>query len=147
MKTSPIRPVLAGLGLAAALASMSLLAGPASATGTMIDGKSKLICSVNNVTACPDSGRCLQGSARAFDMPQFIAVDFADKEVRTARDSGDKAVSPIKNQEHSRNQILLQGVENGHGWTMAIDTTDGSMTTSATGEDVSYILFGACIAP
>jgi len=67
--------------------------------------------------------------------------------VRTTKDSGDKAVSPIKNQENSRNQILLQGVENGHGWTMAIDTTSGHMTTSVTGEDVSYILFGACIAP
>ena len=41
---------------------------------------------------------------------------------------------------------MLQGVENGHGWTMAIDTRHGRMTTSATGEDVSYLMFGACIA-
>ena len=147
MKTLPIRPALAGFGLAAAVASMPLLADPAESTGPVIDGKSTLICSVNNVTACPDSGRCLQGQAAAFDMPEFIAVDFVGKEVRTTKGSGDKAVSVIKNQESSRNQILLQGVENGHGWTMAIDTTHGRMTTSTTGEDVSYILFGACIAP
>jgi len=147
MKTSAIHSFLTGLGLAAALASMPVLADSVKPTGPLIDGKSALICAVNNVTACPDSGRCLQGQARAFDMPEFIAVDFAGKEVRTTKGSGDKAVSPIKNQEMSRNQILLQGVENGHGWTMAIDTVHGRMTTSATGEDVSYILFGACIAP
>ena len=148
MKPPAIHSLLAGFGLAAALASTPRLAATgAGATATVIDGKSALICSVNNVTACPDSGRCLQGQASAFDLPEFIAVDFAGKEVRTTKDSGDKAVSPIKNQENSRNQILLQGVENGHGWTMAIDTTHGRMTTSTTGEDVSYILFGACIAP
>jgi len=147
VKTPAIHSLLAGIGLAAVMASTPLLAAPATPAANAIDGKSALICSVNNVTACPDSGRCLQGQADAFDLPQFIAVDFADKEVRTTKDSGDKAVSPIKNQENSRNQILLQGVENGHGWTMAIDTTHGRMTISATGEDVSYILFGACIAP
>ena len=41
----------------------------------------------------------------------------------------------------------MQSVENGHGWIVSIDRRDGRMTTSTTGEDVSYILFGACIAP
>ena len=148
MKTPAIHSLLTGFGLIAALASTSLLADPATDTkGPVIDGKTTLVCSVNNVTACPDTGRCLQGQARSFDLPQFITVDFAGKEVRTTKDSGDKAVSAIKNQETSRNQVLLQGTENGHGWTMAIDANHGRMTTSTTGEDVSYILFGACIAP
>lgn len=135
---------LTGCGLALAMAlSGSVNAEPA----PLIDGKKSMICSVSNVTACTDSGRCLQGLARAFDMPQFIAIDFAGKQVHTTKDSGDKAVSPIKNQESSPSQILLQGVENGHGWTMAIDTTHGRMTTGTTGEDVSYILFGACVTP
>jgi len=147
MKTPAIHSLLFAAGLATVLASTPLLADTADASKPVIDGKSALICSVNNVTACPDTGRCLQGQARAFDLPQFIAVDFAGKEVRTTKDSGDKAVSPIKNQETSRNQILLQGIENGHGWTMAIDSAHGHMSVSTTGEDVSYILFGACITP
>ena len=147
MKTSPIRLLLAGFCLTSTLASMPLSAHPTDATHAVLDGKKALICSVNSVTACPDSGHCLQGQARAFDLPEFIAVDFAAKQVRTTKDSGDEAVSPIKNQENSRNQILLQGVENGHGWSMAIDTTHGRMTIGTTGADVSYILFGACIAP
>ena len=147
MKTPAIHSLLFAAGLATVLASTPLLAHAADASKPVIDGKSALICSVNNVTACPASGRCLQGQAHAFDMPQFIAVDFAGKEVRTTKDSGDKAVSPIKNQETSRNQILLQGIENGHGWSMAIDTVHGRMSVGTTGEDVSYILFGACITP
>lgn len=140
MRIPRLYPLLAGLGLATALT----LPGTA---GAAIDGKSNLVCAVNDVTACADSGKCIQGSARAFDLPQFIAVDFAAKEVRTTKDSGEKAASPIKHQQSDRNQILLQGVENGHGWTVAINTEHGRMTTSATGEEVSYILFGACIAP
>jgi len=148
MKTPAIHSLLTGFGLAAALASMPLLADPATdAKAPAIDGKTALVCSVNNVTACPDTGRCLQGQARAFDLPQFITVDFAGKEVRTTKDSGNKAVSDIKTQENSRSQVLLQGIENGHGWTMAINTTHGRMSIGTTGEDVSYILFGACIAP
>ena len=143
MKTPVTHPALVAAGFAAAL----VLSGSANAAGAVIDGKAGLICSVNDVTACTDSSQCLQGQARAFDLPQFIAVDFAAKKVRTTRDSGEKAASPIKNQQSSGNQILMQGVENGHGWTMAIDTTNGRMTTSSTGAEVSYILFGACIAP
>jgi len=147
MKTPAFHSLLLGAGLATLLASTPLLAAPTDAGKPVINGKSALICSVNNVTACPDTGRCLQGQARAFDLPQFIAIDFAGKAVGTTKDSGAKATSPIKNQESSRNQILLQGVENGHGWSMAIDTIHGRMTVATTGEDVSYILFGACIAP
>jgi hypothetical protein len=147
MKTPAIHSLLFAAGLATVLASTPLLADTADASKPVIDGKSALICAVNNVTACPDTGRCLQGQARAFDLPQFIAVDFAGKEVRTTTNSGGKAISPIKNQETSRNQILLQGIENGHGWTMAIDSAHGRMSVSTTGEDVSYILFGACITP
>ncbi len=42
---------------------------------------------------CPDAGTCVQGQARSFDLPQFIAVDFANKQVRTTKESGENVVS------------------------------------------------------
>ena len=140
MKTHRLHRALAGFGLVTAMA----LSAPAHAA---FDGKTNLVCSVTDVVGCSDAGVCLQGQARSFDLPQFIAVDFAKKHVRGTKESGENSVSPFKDQVETRNQLIMQGVENGHGWTVAIDRKQGRMTTSVTGEDVSYILFGACIAP
>ena len=137
----PARPYLAAMAAIAALA-----VNPVSA-GNAFDGKTKLICSVTNVVACAETTRCVQGQARGFDLPQFIAIDFADKQVHSTKESGTEATSPISNQQETRNQLILQGVENGHGWTLSVDRKHGRMTIGTTGEDVSYILFGACIAP
>lgn len=140
------RPMATGQGIAAALIAAFACAGPAHAASAF-DGSAKLICAVNSITACTDTGRCITGEARSFDLPQFIAVDFANKEVRTARDSGKRAASPILHQTTERNQLLLQGVENGHGWTMSIDSRHGRMSVGSVGEDVNYLMTGACINP
>jgi hypothetical protein len=131
---------LGALGLVTAIA----LSAPSQAA---LDGKTDLICSVTDVIGCPDAGTCVQGQARNFDLPQFIAVDFANKQVRATIEGGENVVSPFTDHQETRNQLIMQSVENGHGWTVSIDRRDGRMTTSTTGEDVSYILFGACIAP
>jgi hypothetical protein len=110
------------------------------------DGKTNLVCSVTDVIGCSDARACVQGPARSFDLPQFIAVDFTKKQVHATKESGENVVSPFKDPMETRNQLVMQGVENGHGWTVAIDRRHGRMTTNTTGEDVSYILFGACIA-
>ncbi len=143
MNKTKLRPLLSRLGLTAMAAIAAMAVNPASA-GNAFDGKANLICSVTNVIACAEAKRCVQGQARAFDLPQFIGIDFAGKKVHSTKESGE-ATSPIKSQEQTRNQLVLQGIENGHGWTLAIDRENGRMTTGATGEDVSYILFGACI--
>lgn len=138
MRTGKFKRNFTGLGMAAAM----LLSAPASAA---IDGKANLICSTTEIIVCTETGRCQQGRARAFDLPQFVGIDFSKKEVSATRDSGDKVVSPFKTLEFSRNQLIMQGIENGHGWSVAINKINGHMTTSVTGEDVSYMLFGACI--
>jgi len=141
MKKTRRYPTVTALTMVAAI-----MPGMAPAA-TAIDGNAGLICAVNAITGCVDANHCVQGGARAFELPQFLSVDFRDKEVRATKSGGEKFVSTIRNQQRDKSQILLQGVENGHGWTVAIDTRNGDMTASATGEDVSYILFGACIAP
>jgi len=146
MNISRLRPLLPRLGLTMMAAIAALAISPASAT-SVIDGKAKLICSVTDVVACVEASHCIQGQARGFDLPQFIAIDFADKQIHSIKEGGKGAISPIKNQQETRNQLVLQGIENGHGWTLSVDRKHGRMTVGTTGEDASYILFGACIAP
>ena len=44
-------------------------------------------------------------------------------------------------------QLVLQGVENGRGWTAVINTKTGNMNGSGVGDDVSFLVHGTCTAP
>jgi hypothetical protein len=113
-----------------------------------IDGSANLLCAAFDVSACLEGGKCARGEARSFDMPEFMNVDFNKKMIHATYDAeSDKtANSPIKNSEVSGNQLILQGVENNHGWTMAINRVNGRMSLAVVGDEVSFSIFGACKA-
>jgi hypothetical protein len=109
------------------------------------DGSSNIICAAIDVVGCVDGANCLKGQARTFELPEFMTIDFKKNVVHVTYDGGTKeAESPIKNHETTGSQLILQGVENGHGWSMAIHRSDGRMSTVAVGEDLSFTIFGVC---
>jgi len=130
-------------------ASVAILIGaaPVAASAAGYDGSSNLICAANNVVACTKASICVQGEASTFDLPIFMYVDFKAKVVK-ARTEGDakQVESPIRNFQKSNTQLILQGIENGHGWNISIDQTGGRMTTTIAGESGSFAIFGACTA-
>lgn len=134
-----LRSIALPLGL-----SVTLLSGGASAGA--FDGSANLVCSAIDVVGCVDGTACLEGQAQSFELPQFMFVDFGNKLVRATDESGHKEVSPIKNMEKTDKQVILQGVENHHGWSAAIDRQTGRMTVTSVGPDVSFMVFGACTA-
>lgn len=117
---------------------------PAVVSAEGIDGTKDIICSVRDVVGCTESGQCLQGSAQSFDLPDFVILDAKKKVVRSAYESGHKAVSLVKNMELSGNHLVLQGIENSRGWDIAIDTKTGSMSGAVVGDAVSMLVFGTC---
>ena len=111
------------------------------------DGSNNLICAAFDVSACLDSGVCTRGEARTFDMPEFMGVDFKKKVIHATYDGEsekDTADSPIKYSEISGTQLILQGVENDHGWTMAINQQNGRMNLAVVGDAVNFSIVGAC---
>jgi hypothetical protein len=130
---------------AAVLLGITLFASSSISAKDEVDGSRNLICAAFDVMACLDGGHCSRGEARSFDIPEFMTVDFKKKEVHASYDGGIKtATSPIKNSEISGNQLILQGIENNHGWSMAIHRETGRMNLSAVGHEVSFSIFGAC---
>ena len=125
-----------GLGLSAAAVSVAVSAGG-------ISGKTDLVCASVNVVGCTDDN-CLQGQAHIFDMPTFMFVDVKRKLVHATDESDEEVSSPIKAFEITENAIILQGFENHRGWTLGIERKTGEMTMSATGADVSFMVFGNC---
>jgi hypothetical protein len=134
---------------AAVLLGVTLFASSSACAKDEIDGSANLICAAFDVMACLDGGICSRGEARSFEMPEFMNVDFKKKTVHATYDAESEkkeASSPIKYSEISGNQLILQGVENNHGWTMAIDRNSGRMSLAVVGHEVSFSIFGACKA-
>ena len=129
-----------GLALGLSLSAALVAAGTAAAA---ITGKTDLVCASVNVVGCTDNN-CLQGQAYTFDMPNFMFVDVKRKLVHATDESGKEVSSPIKNFEITENAIILQGLENHRGWTLGIERKTGGMTMSATGPEVSFMVFGNC---
>ena len=128
-----------GLGCAAALLS-------AGVSAARFDGASNLVCAAMDVVGCASGQSCIEGQARDFELPQFIFVDFANQLVRGTEEGGQQEVSPIRQLDVTENQVILQGVENHRGWSVAIDRQTGRMTLTSAGGDVGFMIFGACTA-
>ena len=129
---------------AAVMVATSFVSTAVSADG--MDGSSNIVCAVVDVVGCTETGTCMEGTAASFDLPEFLILDAGKKVIRATYESGQKAVSPVKNMERSGDHLVLQGVENGRGWSIAIDTKDGKMSASGVGDAVGFLVFGACTA-
>lgn len=114
------------------------------APAAVFDGKSNLVCAVMDVVACSEGPSCLQGSSKTFDLPVFLFVDFKNNVVRGTDESGGKEVSLVKNSETTESQILLQGVDDNRGWSLAIDRRTGYLNLASSGADLGFMLSGAC---
>lgn len=128
---------------ACAVAATPFVSTAASAEG--LDGSSNAVCAVTLVVACTQDGTCLQGQAKTFDLPELLVLDAKNKVLRATRESGLKAVSPVKNMERNGEILVLQG-ENSRGWDIAINTKTGRMSGSSVGDDVSFLAHGTCTA-
>jgi len=111
-----------------------------------LDGSTDAVCAVTHVVACLEDGMCLQGQAKTFDLPELVVLDAKNKVLRGTHESGNNAVSPVKNMELNGEQLVLQGVENSRGWDIAINTKTGRMSGSSVGDGISFLAHGTCTA-
>ena len=111
-----------------------------------VDGSKDMVCAVIKVVGCVEDAGCVLGQAKDFDLPVLVVFDANKKVIRGTHESGHKEVSPVKNMEHSNDHLILQGVEEGRGWDIAIDTKTGEMRGAVVGEAVSILVSGTCTA-
>ena len=108
-----------------------------------LDGSSNLICATIEAIGCRD-GLCSYGLAKNFELPEFMFVDFKNKTVRHTEQNGGKETSPIEQFKKSEDNLVLQGIENGHGWSMVINSKSGAVTEAIAGDEILYSVLGAC---
>lgn len=130
--------------VACAVTATPFLSTAVSAEG--LDGSSDIVCSVMDVVGCVEGAGCMQGRADSFDLPGFVILDAKKKVMRGSYESGNEAVSPVKNMERNGDHLVLQGVENSRGWEFAINVKTGLMSAAVVGDAISFLVFGACTA-
>jgi hypothetical protein len=101
---------------------------------------------------CTPDGACQEVPPASADLPQFLKIDFTKKTIRSAVAGDDTPASAIERYEVVDGKLILQGAEDGYekmhdglGWTMAISETTGQFVMTASGEQVAFVVFGACI--
>lgn len=127
-------------------------AGMASAAAAGDFGGSKpLLCSVMTVVESTPTMN-LVVNPESIGMPLFLRVDVAKKKVWPAMDKEGKRVSEIKRVDRLDGMLILQGADaviadkrDGTGWSASISEETGKFTWTAAGEQVAYVIFGACL--
>ena len=116
------------------------------------DGSKPLLMSVIRVIECTPDGACQEVSPAVVQLPQFLRIDFANKTINPAVAGDDTPGTTIERQEVIDGKLILQGAEDGYekmrdglGWTMAISEQNGQVVLTASGEQVAFVVFAACI--
>ncbi len=118
------------------------------------DGSKPLICAAMDVVECQPGGKCLQVTAEQVGIPQFFKINFKEKKISATQADGSKRSTPIENLEKIDGKLIIQGAEDGIedvrdgvGWSLAIAEETGKTVLTASGDEVGFVIFGACTLP
>jgi hypothetical protein len=136
MNRKCIRAALGTLALTSGLFSVAL---SETAAAAQFDGSVPLLCATIDAHDCDAGELCLRALPSELGAPQFLRIDFAKKAV-----IGPQRTTAIRFMDNGPDQILMQGVELGYAWTIALDKQVGSMTVTLVNHQDTLVLFGAC---
>jgi len=124
---------------------------PQAAVGDF-DGSKPLLFSVARIMECTPVEGCKDVDAEEVGLQRFLKVDFAKKTIRPARGGEGIPDTAIERSERVDGKMILQGAEDGYadmrdglGWTMAIAEDSGRVVLTASGDEVAFVVFGACL--
>jgi hypothetical protein len=116
------------------------------------DGSRPLLFSVISAMECtPDSG-CRAVTIESVDLPRFLKIDLDKKTIGPVSEGDTRPESVIERMERVDGKLILQGAEDGYesvrdglGWTIAISEGTGRVVMTASGDQVAFVVFGACL--
>lgn len=109
-----------------------------------VDTKQKMLCAIMEAKSCEIRTVCDTGGAEMVNLPDFVTIDVPGGKVTGLRPDGTALATPIERAESADGVTILQGGEDGVGWTISITLETGRMTVSASSEDTGLLIFGTC---
>ena len=101
--------------------------------------------SVIEVYECTANYACEQVTVEEINFTYFLEIDFKNKKITGTRTNGQPVNSQIRDKVSMNGMLILQGMENGRGWTLAITEATGKMVMTVSGDEEGFVVFGACI--
>lgn len=118
------------------------------------DGSKPLICALMDLVECDAGATCQSKTAEELGLPQFFRINFNDKKISGTQSGGSEKSTPIENLKHIDGKLIIQGaqegvedVRDGVGWSLAIAEDTGKLVLTASGDEVGFVVFGACTLP
>ena len=134
------------------LVLLCICMAPLSAPAADFDGSRSLICASVDVIECDEGEACREVTPESINAPRFLKVNFQEKKISTRAGSADKRTTEIQHMGRVDGKLILQGMEDGVegvrdglGWSLAISEETGKMVLTGSGDQVGFVLFGACI--
>ena len=115
------------------------------------DGSKPLLCSTATLSECIPGGVCEQVTADSINAPDFLRIDVKKEAVTVVGAGQDRTPSKIQSAATIDGKLFLQGaddgvegIRDGLAWSVAIDENTGKMVLTASGDEVGFVIFGAC---
>jgi hypothetical protein len=114
--------------------------GGAAAAGAY-DGSTPLLCVPITINECGPDGECKRVTADSVNLPQFLKVDVKAQKVHSEET---QRVSPFERVQHLNGRMIIQGGQDGRGWTMTISEETGRMSATISSDGEGFVVFGVC---
>jgi hypothetical protein len=108
-----------------------------------LDGSKPLVCDLAQAAECDGVAACREVAMAEIDLPAVVQVDFAQSRLASP---DDQRTSPIAAVEKLDAVLVVQGNQNGRGWTMVIDRATGHLSATLADAEGAFVLAGACVA-
>ena len=123
-------------------AAACALAGGAAA-GPAIDGKRDLVCEPKHLAQCDVDALCATIAPEDVELPPRMLVSFKHKKLSSPNSD---RTSPIHSVQVDTAVVVVQGSQNGRGWSMVVDRASGALSGTIADAEGAIIVAGTCSA-
>lgn len=103
----------------------------------------RLLCASIEATRCSLDG-CTTDDPAAWNIPQFIEIDLANKRLQTTAASGENRATPITTLVREDGHIFIQGIEAGRAFSFVIHEASGELIAATASTHSATSVFAAC---
>jgi hypothetical protein len=128
--------------LAGPVAALLLAALALPAVAADFDGTKPFICSVIDTNDCALGTACIHGIAEDLNLPQFLKVDFAARQL-----SARGRTAPIQNAAQVNGMLVIQGTQDRRSFSITVAEDTGALVGAIAGDGEGFVVFGACTLP
>jgi hypothetical protein len=124
-----------------AIVTVSVLAFGARAQG--VDATKPLRCALAEAAECDELAECSDVTLEQIELPGEWRIDFAAKQLVS---TDGQRTSPIHAVEALAAVVVLQGHQQGRGWTMVLERATGHLSATIATVEGAFVLAGGCSA-